>query len=138
MKPRKKERYIIDTDVCIDFLRGKSKIVQLFSEILESEEVYISVLTVYELFKGAFTEKAQRAVKEFVSYFETIYINHEIAEVGGKFYREYRKKRITLSTVDCLIMATAKVYGLKIITRNIKHYPESQLISEISYELKSP
>ena len=138
MEPKKKEKYIIDTDVCIDFLRGKPKIVQLFSEILESEEVYISILTVYEFFKGAFTEKAQRTVKEFVSYFETLYINHEIAEVGGKFYRDYRKKGITLSTVDCLIMATAKVYGLKIITRNIKHYPERQLLSEISYKLKSP
>ena len=32
-------------------------------------------------------------------------------------------------------MATAKVYELKIVTRNLKHYPEKDLLSKFSLKL---
>jgi len=77
-------------------------------------------------------QKQEKAVKDLVRGFEIINIDSDIVNIGAKFYREYRKKGITLSTVDCLIMATAKKYGLKIITHNVKHYPEENLLSEFS------
>ncbi len=81
-------------------------------------------------------QKQEKAVKDLVRGFEIININSDIVNIGAKFYREYRKKGITLSTIDCLIMATAKKYGLKIITRNVKHYPDRNLLSDFSKNLK--
>ncbi|WP_029520346.1 type II toxin-antitoxin system VapC family toxin [Persephonella sp. IF05-L8] len=126
--------YIIDTDVCIDFLKNKNYALNLFSEIL-NEDCYISILTQYELLKGAFTPKQQKIIQDFVKLIEMINLDENIIKTGAEFYRKYRKKGITLSNIDCLIMATAKEKNLKIITRNVKHYPEIELLSEFSKKL---
>ncbi len=128
-------KFIIDTDVCIDFLKGQEYAISLITEVLVSESAYLSILTYYELLRGAYTKKQQKAVEDFVSGFEVLNIDKEITNIGAKFYRDYRKKGITLSTVDTLIMATAKKHGLKIITRNVKHYPEKDLLSDFSKKL---
>lgn len=125
-------KFIVDTDVCIDFLKGQEYAISLINELLTSESAYLSILTYYELLRGAYTKKQQKAVEDFVNGFEVLNIDKEITKIGAKFYRDYRKKGITLSTVDTLIMATAKKYGLKIITRNVKHYPEKDLLSDFS------
>ena len=126
--------YIIDTDVCIDFLKNKDYAVNLFSEIL-NENCYISILTQYELLKGSFTTKQQKIIQDFVKLIEVINLDDNIIKTGAEFYRKYRKKGITLSNIDCLIMATAKEKNLKIITRNVRHYPEIELLSEFSKNL---
>ncbi|WP_029523201.1 type II toxin-antitoxin system VapC family toxin [Persephonella sp. KM09-Lau-8] len=126
--------YIIDTDVCIDFLKNKDYAVNLFSEIL-NENCYISILTQYELLKGAFTPQQQKIIQDFVKLIEIINLDGNIIKTGAEFYRKYRKKGITLSNIDCLIMATAKEKNLKMITRNVKHYPALELLSEFSKNL---
>jgi len=128
-------KFIVDTDVCIDFLKGQEYALSIIQELLINENAYLSILTYYELLKGAYTKKQQKAVEDFVNGFEILNIDREISKIGAKFYRNYRKKGITLSTVDTLIMATAKKYGLKIITRNVKHYPEEDLLSDFSKNL---
>ena len=55
-------------------------------------------------------------------------VSMEIAEYGGGLFKKYRKTGITLTIVDCLIMATAHLKKYKIFTGNIKHYPKKELI----------
>ncbi|WP_293448771.1 type II toxin-antitoxin system VapC family toxin [Persephonella sp.] len=126
--------YIIDTDVCIDFLKNKDYAVNLFSKIL-NEDCYISILTYYELLKGAYTQKQQKIIQDFVRLMEIVNLDERIIKTGAEFYRKYRKKGITLSNIDCLIMATAKEKNLKIVTRNVRHYPEVELLSEFSKKI---
>ncbi|HHG73870.1 MAG TPA: type II toxin-antitoxin system VapC family toxin [Persephonella sp.] len=128
-------KFIVDTDVCLDFLKGQEYALSIIQELLIKENAYLSILTYYELLRGAYTKKQQKTVENFVNGFEVLNIDKEITKIGAKFYRDYRKKGITLSTVDTLIMATAKKYGLKIITRNVKHYPEKDLLSDFSKNL---
>ena len=123
--------YIVDTDVCIDFLRGADYTKDLFQQLFEGD-LFISVLSVYELHKGAYTDKQRRVIRDFIGALEVIYLDEGIIEKGAEFYRKYRKKGITLSDIDCLIMATAKEKELLIVTRNVKHYPETNLLSEFS------
>lgn len=129
------DKFIIDTDVCIDFLKGQEYVQSIIKELLIKGNAYLSILTYYELLRGAYTKNQQKAVEDFVNGFEILNINTEIIKIGAKFYRNYREKGVTLSTVDTLIMATAKIYGLKIITRNVKHYPEKDLLSDFSKKL---
>ena len=127
--------YIIDTDVCIDFLNSRDFAVKLFEDILRSDNCYISILTHFKLLKGTQNRKQEEIIQEFVSLIDVINLDELIIKTGAEFYRNYRKKGLTLSTVDCLIMATAKEKNLKIITRNVKHYPEKELLSEFSLGL---
>ena len=123
--------YIVDTDVCIDFLRGTDYTRDLFQQLFE-RDLFISVLSVYELYKGTHTDKQRRVIQEFIGALKVIYLDEGIVGKGAEFYRKYRKKGITLSDIDCLIMATAKEKGLLIVTRNVKHYPETELLSKFS------
>ncbi len=127
--------YIIDTDICIDFLRGQNFAVELFKNVLYNKNYFISILTQYELFKGVYNEKQESAVKRFIDLIDTIGITENIIKTGAELYKKYRKKGITLSDIDCLIMATAKERNLKIVTRNVKHYPQRELLSDFSLKL---
>lgn len=127
--------YIIDTDICIDFLKGQSFAVELFKDVLDNEDYFISILTHYELLKGAYNKKQESAVKRFIDLVDTIGITENIIKTGAELYKKYRKKGITLSDIDCLIMATAKEHNLKIVTRNVKHYPQRELLSDFSLKL---
>ncbi len=129
------DRFIIDTDVCIDFLKGQEFAISIIKNLIINSNAYLSILTYYELLKGAYSKKQEKIINDFIEGFEIINIDNNIVKIGAKFYQEYRKKGTTLSTVDCLIMATAKKHNLKIITRNVKHYPEINLLSDFSKNL---
>lgn len=47
----------------------------------------------------------------------------EISKKGGELYRKYRSEDITLTSLDCLINATAYIKNHKIATNNTDHYP---------------
>ena len=128
--------YIIDTDVCIDFLKNREFAVELFEKISEKDQYFISILTYYELLKASYSKKQHQSVEVFASSIEILNLDGKIIKMGAEFYRDYRKRGITLSDIDCLIMATAKEKNLKIITRNVKHYPEKNLLSDFSLRMR--
>ena len=128
--------YIIDTDVCVDFLKNREFAVELFEKISEKDRYFISILTYYELLKGSYSKKQHQSVEVFASSIEILNLDGKIIKMGAEFYRDYRKRGITLSDIDCLIMATAKEKNLKIITRNVKHYPEKNLLSDFSLRMR--
>ena len=118
---------IIDTDVAIDFLRGDEIIKNTLLKLWENNIAHVSILSVYELFAGM-KENEKEYTLDFInaSFIEPISV--EIAEYGGEFFKKYRKNGITLTTVDCLIMATAYLKKYRIFTKNVRHYPEKDLI----------
>ncbi len=118
---------LIDTDIVIDFLRGDAYAKPLLDCLWKDCQAIISVLTVYELTAGMRdTEKV--VTHNFIEAFGIEPITPEIALMGGELYRKYRAKGVTLTSLDCLIAATALVKGYKVATRNVKHYPEKELL----------
>lgn len=118
---------LIDTDIAIDFLRGDSYAQPLMGGLWSSGQAMISVLTVYELSAGM--RDAEKVVTHnFIDACTVEPVTPEIACKGGELYRHYRAKGVTLTSLDCLIAATALVKGYKVATRNVKHYPEKGLL----------
>jgi predicted nucleic acid-binding protein len=121
---------LIDTDIAIDFLRGAAYTQPLLGGLWNDGQAMISVLTVYELTAGMLD--AERVVTHnFIEACGVEPITPEISFKGGELYRKYRAKGVTLTSLDCLIAATALVKGHKIATRNVKHYPEKGLFFSI-------
>jgi len=52
----------------------------------------------------------------------------ETAKRAGELYRKYRALGITLTSLDCLINATAIINKHKIATGNKSHYPNKEII----------
>ena len=47
----------LDSDILIDFLRGKEKAVKYIESIRESSRIVTTVINVFELYYGAFKHK---------------------------------------------------------------------------------
>ena len=118
---------LVDTDVAIDFLRGAAYAQPLLAGLWADGKAALSVLTVYELTAGMRnTEK--NSTQNFIDASMIEEVTVEIAFKGGEIFRSYRAKGITLTSLDCLIAATALVRGYKVATRNDKHYPEKGIL----------
>ncbi len=121
---------LIDTDIAIDFLRGTAYTQPLMGSLWNDGQAIISVLTVYELAAGMRDEE-KVVTHNFIEACAVEPITPEIALKGGELYQKYRAKGVTLTSLDCLIAATALVKGYKVATRNVKHYPEKGLLFSV-------
>lgn len=121
---------LIDTDVAIDFLRGADYTQPLIGDLWSAGQAMISVLTVYELTAGMRDEE-KVVTYNFIEACGVEPVTPEIAFKGGELYRNYRAKGVTLTSLDCLIAATAIVKGYKVATRNVEHYQEKGLLFSI-------
>jgi hypothetical protein len=118
---------LIDTDLAIDYLRGMQYAKRVLVPLWENNISFLSILTVYEMYAGMQDEE-RRDTSDFINACNIEPVTMEIAIKGGDLYRYYRKKGITITSIDCLIAATADVSGHKIATRNVKHYPNKKIL----------
>ena len=124
--------YLLDTTTIIDHLRGDKKVSSYLEEIGMRGDVAgcccINITEVYTGVKKKEKEKTDRFV-ESLYYFE---VTKEIARLAGMLKKKYAEKGKTLAISDVIIAATAMVYGLALVTKNVKHYPFPELeIKEI-------
>ena len=89
---------------------------------LGTAEVLISAITVAELYGGV-REGAERIqLDRFISQFEIVPIDTDIARKAGLYRRDYGKNHST-DTADALIAATAELRQATLVTLNKKHFP---------------
>lgn len=118
---------IVDTDIVIDYLRGVQYASELMLALWDGNTAYLSILSVYELYAGM-RENETEATENFVNACIIEPLSLEITRRAGEIYRLYRKEGITLTSIDCLVNATALVKGHKIATRNKDHYPDKKIL----------
>ncbi len=105
------EGVLIDTDVLIEYAKGN----------LELPEVcYISEITLYEFLRGVSDQKIAKRILE--EEFIVIWNDNEIIERASKTYRELKTSGDLVSDADIIIASTAIVKGLKLYTKNKKHF----------------
>jgi predicted nucleic acid-binding protein len=113
-------RLLIDTDVLIEYLRGRSEAVEYLEGL--ASDLSISVISVAELFAGIKGNEEERALKQFLLAFAILPVTEKVARMGGLYRREYRPSHGT-GLADALIAATAEEKGLILVTFNRRHFP---------------
>jgi predicted nucleic acid-binding protein len=114
------ERLLIDTDVLIDYLRGRAPAVEYLEA--RTETLLISAVTVAELFAGVREGKERTTLSTFLSAFEIVPLDAAIAERGGLFRRDHGKSHGT-GLADAPIAATADLRKARLVSLNRKHFP---------------
>ncbi len=117
---------LVDTDVAIDYLRGRPYARELMEELWRAGQAHLSVLSVYELYVGMRPEE-EAATEAFISACRVLGVDRPAARAGADWYRRWRAEGQTLTAVDCLIAGTVLVHGLVVATRNVRHYPDPDI-----------
>ena len=115
--------FLVDTDVLIDFLRGREQAVSFVN--LESDRIIVSSIVVAELYAGVRGGKGdteQSTLERFLSLFRIVHVTVAIARLGGLYKRDYGRSH-GVSLADAVVAATATLENAELKTLNVKHYP---------------
>lgn len=116
------ERWLIDTDVIIDHLRGFPEALQFLENIMAQAVCYLSTITIAELYVGVREGKERKILDQFIQEFQIATLDEKTAQQGGIYRRDYGKSH-GVGLADAIIAATAINLDLKLATLNNKHYP---------------
>ena len=124
---------LIDTDILIDLFHGHETALAFMNAFShEDEQPAISVVTVTELLGGMRPGEEART-ERLLDLFEVLPIDATVGRQAAAYLRTFRRShRIDLG--DALIAATARLHGAELFTRNVKHYPMSDIVVTVPYE----
>ena len=125
--------YLLDTDICVFYLRDKHNIKQRLEET-GRKKVFISDITVAELrygaYKSDFPEENLKLVDAFLDEVNIV----PFADGIDEFAKEKTllcKAGKMVQDFDLLIAAAAKACNLTLVTNNTKHF---ERISDLQIE----
>lgn len=119
--PRK---FILDTDIWIEYFHDRHGIKEKLAEH-DFSNIYVSEITIAELYYGALhSQNVNKHLQEVFILQETFKVIpiHEVLMDYAELRNDISKKGITIDHFDLLIGATARHYGLVMVTHNLKHY----------------
>lgn len=108
---------IVDSFGWMELFQGSEKGKKVLQAIRQNKnEIYTSVLSLYEISYRIQEIKDEKTAEEFIkaieSHAKTLEVDKEISLKAAKIKLENKK----LGAVDCLIYATAKTNSLKVLT----------------------
>jgi predicted nucleic acid-binding protein len=124
------DRLLLDTDVLIEYLRGREEAIEYLEGL--TSDLYLSVISVAELFAGVKGDEEERSLKQFLLAFAVLPVTEETARLGGFYRRDFGPSHGT-GLGDALIAATAVENGAELVTFNRRHFPMVSGVS-VPYE----
>lgn len=122
--------YLLDTNICIYFLKGRYGLVEKIEQI-GFENLFISEITVAELKygaeKSAYPERNREVIRELTDRFKQLPI-YSALDVYAREKARLKKEGNTVDDLDLLIGATAIVNEMVLVTNNEKHFDRLQNI----------
>ena len=112
---------IADTDVLIDFLRGKGAADQIASEI-KTGGLHTTAISAFELWAGAKVPSQISAVKTLLAALIILPLENEGARLSAQVRRDLEAKNATIGMADSLIAGICLTRDGTLITRNKKHF----------------
>jgi len=117
------EGVLIDTDVLIDYVKGRRSLPKLLC--------YISEVTLYEFIRG--TRDPGEAKTLLEREFAILYCNNAILETAARVWRELKRRGSLVDDRDLIIGCTAIAKGLPLLTGNIEHFEKLKEFGLVFY-----
>jgi predicted nucleic acid-binding protein len=121
-------RYLLDTDTVIDFLKGYSSIIEFINGLYQQGETLCTCdVVVAEAFAGFHPHQREhgQTLLESMRFLPT---SPRAARQAGSWRHDFARRGRQLSTVDCLIAATAVDHRATLVTGNVRDYPMVEVI----------
>lgn len=129
-------KILLDTCILSELRHPKSNhSLRATIDSFQDEELFLSVLTIGEIAKGITLLPESRKKHELTRWLNELEhqfsdrilpIDRGVALMWGELVARAAIKSNTIPACDGLIAATAMSHGLHIMTRNIKHFKETE------------
>ena len=127
-KDGQKKQILYDTTIVIGYLRGNKACKEKIENVRTGKIAgFISVVTIFELYVGAFLSKnvpdALKDVKELLSWFQPpLDLEETSAQKAAYLFARLQKTNELIGLSDFFIASTALTVGLPISTLNKSHF----------------
>ncbi len=108
-------RLLLDSFALIEFFKGAPHGEKVKKYIEEGNEVFISVLSIYEVGYRIEQDYSKKQAEEYLKSLKTHYQIIDIDEKTALKAIEI-KKEFKLPAIDCLIYATGKISNMKVVS----------------------
>ena len=122
--------YLLDTCIISETrLKAPNRGVINWLSHQEADMLYLSAITIGEITNGIARLGATKKAKELIGWLDELQrsfdgrilsIDAKVAECWGRLLSENERVGKPRPAIDALICATAKVYNLTLVTRNVK------------------
>ena len=118
-------RYLLDTDTCIDLLRGDEQVISRARQA-SPDACAVSSVTVYELFVGAVkSQRPEREMQKVQLFVETVHelpfdgsAAHQTAQVRAALERDGQM----IGPYDVMLAGQALALGLRLVSSNLREF----------------
>lgn len=114
-------KYLIDTDWVIDYLKGRTAVVDELTRLSEYG-LAISLITYGEIYEGIYFSRdpqaSEKGFQKFLRGVKVLPLNKLILKRFARLRGELRRTGNMLGDPDLLIGATAMQYNLTLLSRN--------------------
>lgn len=123
---------LFDTSAWIEFFQGTEK-GKTVEEILKREENFTSIVTLSEAVNWCLRNKPDKT-KDYINGIKNgsriLDVSETIAVCAGKLNFERKKIAKNWGMIDSIILATAQIYNLKILTKDsgFKDLPNVEML----------
>ncbi|MGL4398649.1 MAG: type II toxin-antitoxin system VapC family toxin [Luteolibacter sp.] len=118
---------ILDTNVCIDVLRGRKKVVDQLAAC-RPKDCFISVITEFELFQGADRAPEKHRAEEhakvtrFIASLQILPFDSASARVAARLNAALLNQGTPVSITDVFIAASGLRHRRTVVTNNTKDF----------------
>lgn len=112
---------VVDTDLVIDFLRGKGPGVRLVRELITQHRIRFSAITAFELRVGTDFHARHADIMRLLGS-RTFPLDAACALSAGSVAADLRGRGQPIGFADCLQAGTCLRYDLPLATRNRRHF----------------
>lgn len=115
-------KILADTSIIIEHLRINEKSESIFSRTVVNNEIYISSITIFELYCGATNNRKRNDIDILCKFANILNIDKETGQFAANLYLNLKDRGFSIGTEDLLIAANALQYNLSVLTLNKKHF----------------
>jgi tRNA(fMet)-specific endonuclease VapC len=130
--------YLLDTNVCIQFLNSRNTAVQKHLMALSKEDVALCQIVKAELYYGAYKSLRREAnlalLVKFFSQFVSLPFDDAAAETYGRLRAELTRRGTPIGPNDLMIAAIAVTQGLTLVTHNTSEFERVPGLALIDWE----
>lgn len=127
--------YLLDTNVCVQYLNGRSEAIRERIQHTDAEDIAVCSIVKAELFYGAqrsqHPERTLARQQQFLNLFVSLPFDDEAAMVYGRIRANLAAQGTPIGSNDMQIAAIALAHDLNLVTHNTGEFSR---VSELRLE----